>query len=449
MASNLFPRAWGGSFTPSSLQCGGYSLEFVGEVSDRFNCQICTKVIREPHLAVCCGKHFCELCLKKWFSKHGRESCPHCRAEGHSFNHVINKGLRSEVNQLKINCRNRSKGCEWTGEVGQLKTHLASDKGCGFEVVKCPNKCYSFRVLMRKDLDDHLKSECQLRQYQCKYCGLTDTYQSITGESLFQPQCHYDVCLEFPLACPNECGTSGIKRKDMESHRLNSCTQEPVECPFAEAGCNIKLLRDQLEDHVSSNLQQHLLLVMGAYKQVKDELQDTEARLTTAVQLLKRGKEADKKTIDSIISYPDHLKCKGDSIEVLMPQVHEYHRSGQTWYSRPFYYGAGYKMCLGVKVNKLKFGDCIYVSIKICSLEGGRSNWPMTCFHREFQFINTMQVTADCRRFAMCSQGHPPLAGISCAQDLQVEGRSFCLVGDCLTFNVMYVGYCFLKIRIL
>ena len=38
---------------------GGYNHEFVGEVADRYNCQICTKVIREPHLAVCCGQHFC------------------------------------------------------------------------------------------------------------------------------------------------------------------------------------------------------------------------------------------------------------------------------------------------------------------------------------------------------------------------------------------------------
>ena len=42
---------------------GGHNHEFIGEVADRFNCQICTKAIREPHLAVCCGQHFCESCL--------------------------------------------------------------------------------------------------------------------------------------------------------------------------------------------------------------------------------------------------------------------------------------------------------------------------------------------------------------------------------------------------
>ena len=82
-------------------QYGGYDHEFVGTVPDRFICQICTKVLHDPHLAVCCGQHFCESCLNRWFTRQGKESCPHCQAEGESFNHVIHKGLRSEVNQLK------------------------------------------------------------------------------------------------------------------------------------------------------------------------------------------------------------------------------------------------------------------------------------------------------------------------------------------------------------
>ena len=33
---------------------GGYDLEFV----DDFICQICTRVLCDSHLAVCCGQHF-------------------------------------------------------------------------------------------------------------------------------------------------------------------------------------------------------------------------------------------------------------------------------------------------------------------------------------------------------------------------------------------------------
>ena len=180
---------------------GGYNHEFVGEVADRYNCQICTKVIREPHLAVCCGQHFCESCLNKWFTRQGKESCPHCRAEGEAFHHVINKGLRSEINQLKIKCSHHGKGCKWTGELGELKTHLESENGCGFVTIDCPNKCPSDligQILLRKDLTKHLKSECLFRSYQCEHCGLKDSYITITGiiPSLreFIPKkvlCHY------------------------------------------------------------------------------------------------------------------------------------------------------------------------------------------------------------------------------------------------------------------
>ena len=41
-----------------------------------------------------------------------------------------------------------------------------------------------------------------------------------------------------------------------------SVPQEPVERPFAEAGCKIDVCRQQLEGHMTSSLQQHLLMVM-------------------------------------------------------------------------------------------------------------------------------------------------------------------------------------------
>ena len=104
--------------------------DYVSKVSERLYCNICTKVLRDPHLAVCCSQHFCESCLNKWFTRQGKESCPHCRAEGEEFNHVFNNCLRSEVNQLKIRCSNHGEGCQWVGELGELKQHLKSDNGC-------------------------------------------------------------------------------------------------------------------------------------------------------------------------------------------------------------------------------------------------------------------------------------------------------------------------------
>ena len=114
-------------------------------------------------------------------------------------------------------------------------------------------------------------------------------------------------------------GADDIKRENMKSHR-SKCPQEPVECPFAEAGCKGEIVRHQLDSHMTSNQQQHLLLVMGAYKQVRDKLQETEAKLTTAVQLLRRGGKADKEAVDLLVACSQRLVDDGDSLEIVMPK---------------------------------------------------------------------------------------------------------------------------------
>lgn len=54
----------------------------------------------------------------------------------------------------------------------------------------------------------------------------------------------------------------------MTLHRV-TCPLEPVECPFKEAGCEVQLVRKDLDEHVERSTQQHLLLVMSAYREVK------------------------------------------------------------------------------------------------------------------------------------------------------------------------------------
>ena len=430
---------------------GGHDHEFVGEVPDRFNCQICAKVIREPHLAVCCGQHFCESCLNKWFTRQGKESCPHCRAEGEGFHHVINKGLRSEINQLKIKCTNRKKGCEWSGELGSLKTHLESGKGCGFVIIDCPNKCR--KSIFRKELKVHLESECTLCSYQCEHCGHKDTYKGITGKGLrlvevcglgATAKSHYDECPSYPLKCPNHCGVTGIKRKDMAGHR-SKCPQERVECPFAEAGCkNTTLCRCTLDDHLSSNQQEHLLLVMGAYKQIKNQLRATEAKLTTAVQLLRQGGEADKEIIDSIVTCsPAYLKKLGDIVSVTMPRVSEYHRIGKAWRSAPFYINKGYKMCLVVSTKKMEAGVCTGVSVGICVLKGEHDDqlkWPIgssQCMtpsrrRRPLAHVAGIPFTKDARLHICQLEQLTQTECILCSP----EGSCLHLENDCITFTI-------------
>ena len=464
-----------------TVQYGGYDYEFVGEVPDRFICQICTKILRDPHLAVCCGQHFCESCLNKWFTRQGKKSCPHCRAEGEAFNHVIHKGLRSEVNQLKIRCSNHGEGCQWTGELGALKLHLESDIGCGYVLVECPNQCNSwvskcmrkkppYRVptavlttLKRKDLEIHITTHCYLRPYQCEFCGLKDTYKAITGQGLYPVAPIYDnpynghqaMCPEAPLTCPNYCGSKEIKRKDMESHR-SQCPQEPVECPFAEAGCKKKLKRSQLNTHVTSSVQIHLSLIMNDYRETKRELLEVKGTLATAVQLLRQGTEADKETVDLIIACSARLEKISDLVKVTMPKFSEYRRSGKVWYSPPFYYREGYKMCLAVYANGVgeEAGTHVSVTLTLLKEEYDRKlnrSWLEGCsstIHEVPPLLKGQQL------FNVCQ--YQPLSQYSEAVKKLSHNETFCtheyivskLVNDCLTFSITYIGDCYLLVSV-
>ena len=173
------------------------------------------------------------------------------------------------------------------GQQGGLKHHLESDNGCDYVMVTCSNhasKISSFvapstceAVMERRHLTHHQKNVCLYRQYTCEYCGYINTYDAIAGSGdinqclriLFGliPRNHYSNCTEYPLDCPNKCGTENIKRKDIKRHWEN-CPMEPLNCPFQHVSCSAgKILRKDMDTHCKDNIQTHLLLVLQSNKE--------------------------------------------------------------------------------------------------------------------------------------------------------------------------------------
>ena len=139
--------------------------------------------------------------------------------------------------------------------------------------VICPRKCEKFNVAFRRnDLERHLRQVCQLRPYQCEHCGFKDTYQEITSV-------HSKMCTEYPVECPNVgCNAKHIKRRNLKAHQ-SSCLYERVECPFKEVGCDDKIYRYQYDHHMTHRTQQHLLLVMKGYLNMKEKVGSLEKQL--------------------------------------------------------------------------------------------------------------------------------------------------------------------------
>ena len=334
---------------PDQAQYGGYDFSFTKPVPEKLHCNICTKVLHDPHLTGCCGQHFCESCLKHWFKKQ-KTTCPHCRQK--NFNHVLNKALKREIDDLEIQCTKQGLGCQWVGELSSLQTHLDSDKGCGYVEVKCSNKCGA--KMKRKEQKAHLERQCPLRKIHCQYCHYEDTYQTITSK-------HYDECPHYPLPCPNKCGTTGIQRADMDNHR-SRCELEPVECPFCEAGCKVNVVRKEFDSHMSRNQQNHLLVLLGAYQETKRELNDCQKELhRTKFKLLQLEESQYKQRT---------LKNIGDKVTFCMYNYSLHKHTGKVWHSPPFYYGDGYKLCLAVYANGKGAGAGTHVSVELLQMKG-------------------------------------------------------------------------------
>ena len=129
---------------------------------------------------------------------------------------------------------------------------------------------FATKFFVKLDIEDH-KKECDFRPYQCEHCGHNGTYSSVSGEGQFGKllvPSHYDQCEQYPLQCPNECGTENIKRKNMKIHRETS-PLEPLDCPFQQVGCPVgKILRKDVDTHCKENMQPHLLLVVQSNKEL-------------------------------------------------------------------------------------------------------------------------------------------------------------------------------------
>ena len=376
---------------------GGCTFRFADRVPERCICSVaCHKVLRNARLLVCCGNHICETCLNHWLRTQGKlKKCPNCRRE--KFTHVEDLSIRREISNLKIRCTNGEEGCTWVGTMSncKLKTHLATENGCGFIEVHCTNKCK--KQLKRQDLTDHLAQHCPLRQCKCQHCGKEDTYQIITKK-------HCDECPSYPLDCPNECGVRGIKRAEVDQHR-NECPLEPVECPFKEAGCQARLVRNELDSHMTANQQQHILTLMAAFREVKAELRASKTMqevIATDVAIIQQSPEKQSSdlalaSIKSQLELNNSLRLQryGPPLTIRMINFSHYQRSGKVWYTPPFYCDPGYKMQLAVFANGIGAGASTHVSIALLLMKGEFDHqipWPIRGLNLWLSIVS--QVTA-------------------------------------------------------
>ena len=208
---------------------------------------------------------------------------------------------------------------------------------------------------------------------------------------------------------------------------------------------------------MTSNQQQHLLLVMKDLHQVKSKLTETEAnlnakltateaKLVTVVSLLRRGKETDKETVDFIVACSKRLMTDSDTVKITMPKFSEYHCSGKVWHSPPFYFREGYKMCLSVYTNGVGSGAGTHVSLGIVLLKGeldDQLEWPVISLNRSPE-----KTAVLCMEFCRLEANEEEKEVDRQEKFCDVVSCRQCIVNDCLTIQLGlgFGGYLFSRV---
>ena len=243
----------------------GFDAYFVEPLKDLWKCSICYLAAREPKLTEC-GHQFCTECVGPFF-RGDRLSCPVCRYNLNKSQVYPNNLLKREILHLKIQCDQYTKGCSWQGELKQREQH---NKRCGYIPDACSKDCGE--SVMRKDMDNHKEQVCHRRIVGCSYCGTPLEYRHVPN--------HYVTCDSYPVDCPYKCGM-GIARKDVELHTSeeDACSNKPLACEFASAGCKYIGNKRHLKDHMQTSTVDHLSLAMKSVAYLGKRLAETEDEL--------------------------------------------------------------------------------------------------------------------------------------------------------------------------
>ncbi|KAJ8289421.1 hypothetical protein GJAV_G00001110 [Gymnothorax javanicus] len=269
-APSLAQRSWAEpGFLPPH---GGFRDRFVLQPEPKYCCQACRLVLCNPRQTEC-GHRFCETCINELL----RGPHPVCPADMEPlFEDKIFRDVccHREIMALKVHCRSERNGCREQMSLQQVMDHLTV---CLYFEVPCPlGKCKE--RMMRKDMPDHLSHKCRHREATCEFC------QHKMAQTELQKH-KETVCPAFPVACPNNCSYSSILRSELQRHQQD-CPKAQVACSFHRYGCTFKGLNQEMKEHDSSCVSEHLRLMVTKNTTLEAKMEDVKSELQERYKVL-------------------------------------------------------------------------------------------------------------------------------------------------------------------
>lgn len=315
------------STSPKSV--GGYDYQYLEQPPQEYVCLVCKLVARKANQTNCCGRIFCKGCLEKLKKHQVKFTCPGCQETLLSDMYHPDTRSQQEIGNLKVCCRNKASGCEWTGMLREVSDHTTS---CKHRLIECSNLC-AVKVTS-VDLARHLDQECVERMSICVYCG-------DVGKHVYITDAHLKECPDMEVHCPNTGCTDLVKRKKLHQHGL-CCPYQTIPCEYADLGCPFMASRRDMATHNEEAVHHHLLLSKSSIRDLR--LQN----------LSQPGKSLVKVTEFSRLQH-----CGGE------------------WHSPGFYtFPGGYKMSFHISMQ----ADKDHVSCGLCLLPGEHDDvleWPL------------------------------------------------------------------------
>jgi len=226
-------------------------------------CCICLQILTNPRQ--CKNGHlFCQVCIMQYVQK--RPECPQCREFLNESNMARSLFLEKQLTKMKVYCKYHvcrdeetkdnfivdKNGCNKIFPLDEVSKH---ERDCEYAPVFCKfsSRCGKLR---RKDINEHQKT-CPFRPMECPHCK--------AHVELSKMEDHLEICRMFLIQC-SKCSKE-IQRSDIDFHVRNECLEELIPCQFADQGCEAKVLRKNLKEHLGEDVGAHLGMIKLAFDQ--------------------------------------------------------------------------------------------------------------------------------------------------------------------------------------
>ena len=220
---------------------------------------------------------------------------------------------------------------------------------CEFMPIPCPRECKikdTVQMIMRKDLENHLKEQCRNRDYECKHCKKKDIYAKIID-------IHDNECERKIIHCSSAGCTETMERANLNVHLEKDCEHSMHPCKYETLGCDVTLKKGDMGTHEMDE-KRHLELALDTVSSLQAKLAMYEEKECT-------------------------LK-KGEPLIFKLTYFQERKESNNIFCSQSFYTNTGgYKMYIEVHPNGGDEGT--FISVCMIVQEGNYDddlNWPFT-----------------------------------------------------------------------